>query len=144
MPEIVPTFVGAEALETVAEQRPERLDGPAAGRADDGFQLGEAEFDGVEIGAVRRQIQEGRAGARNRGAHTGDLVDVEVVRDDEVPGVERGDENLFDVCQKAGAVNGAIEDAGRGQASDAERREERTGLRPRAGRVVVYPRAARP
>jgi hypothetical protein len=134
MPEVVPAFVGAEALETLAEQGPEGLDGPAAGCAEDGFQLGEAEFDGIEIWAVRGQIHEGRAGARNRAADAGDFVDVEVVRDDEVPGVERGDENLFDVGQEAGAVNGAIEDARRGQAGDAERGKERTGLPPRAAR----------
>ena len=57
--------------------------------------------------------------------------------------MERGDQDLLDVGEEAGTVNGAIEDAGRGQASDAERREERTGLPPRARRVVVDACAAR-
>jgi hypothetical protein len=77
MPEVAPAFVGAEAMETVAEQRPEGLDGPAAGRA----------------------------GVRSRGADASDRVYVEAVRDDEVPGMEHGDENLVDAGQEAGAVN---------------------------------------
>ena len=36
-----------------------------AGRADDGFECGEAELDRVEVGAVGRQEAQGRAGRFN-------------------------------------------------------------------------------
>ena len=142
MPEVVLAFVGAKAWQAGSEQRPEGLDGPATGRADDGFQLREAELDGVEIGAVRRQIYEGRADAFNREANAGDFVDVEIVSDDHIPGVERGDQHLLDVGEEAGTIDRAIEDAGGGEAGDTERGEERTRLPPATRGVVMDAGAA--
>ena len=122
--------------------RAERVDAATAGRADDRLQLGEAEFDGVKVGTVWRQIPQGRVGLLDGAADAGDLVHAEVIGDDDVARLQRGHQDLFDVGQEAGAVDRAIEDARRGQAGDAEGGEERTGLPPAPRGVVVDPRAA--
>ena len=142
MPEVIPAFVRAEALETFAEERPERLDGSAAGRADDGFQLREAELDGIEIGAIRRQIHERRANALNRAADAGHFVDAEIVGDDEVAGLERRDQYLLDVGEEARAVDRAVAHPWRREPRDTERGDKRTRLPPATRRVVMHAGAA--
>ena len=74
MPKIVTAFGGTEALQAFPEERPERVDAATAGRADDRLQLGEAEFDGVKVGTVWRQIPQGRVGLLDGAADAGDLV----------------------------------------------------------------------
>jgi hypothetical protein len=69
-------------------------------------------------------------------------VRAEVVGDDDVAWVQRRDKNLFDVGEETGAVDRAIEDAWCRQPGDPERGEKRTGLPPRARRVVMDALAA--
>ena len=52
MPDAVATLGGSEVRETRTEEGPERVDRSTAGLADDGFEFGEAQLDGVEVGAV--------------------------------------------------------------------------------------------
>ena len=80
--------------------------------------------------------------AFNREANAGDFVDVEMVSDDHIPGVERGDQHLLDVGEKAGTIDRAIEDAWDGEAGDTERGEERTRLPPATRGVVMDAGAA--
>lgn len=142
MAEIVPAFVGAEARQTCSEERPERVDGPAAGCAHQGFQFCEAELDGIQVGAVRGQVQERRADALNGEADARDFVDAEIVGNDEVAGPQGGDEDLLDVGEEARAINRALKHARRGEAGEAERRDECTRLPPATRRVVVHPGTA--
>ena len=137
MAEIVPTFVGAEALEALAEERPEGLDGPAAGGAHEGLQFRETEFDRVEVRTVGREIPERGARLLDRPAHARDFVGAEVVGDDPVAGVQGRDENLFDVGEETRPVDRAIEDAGRAKPGDAQGGEKRAGLPAPERRVVV-------
>ena len=143
MTEIVPAFVSTEVLKTFAEQRPEGLDRPAPRGADNGLQLGKTEFDGVEVGTVRREIDQRGARGLDRGSYAGDFVRAQVVEDHEIIGAERRHENLFHVRQEARAVECALKDAGRGQAGHAQRGEKRTGLPARKWDVVVDPHAPR-
>ena len=108
-----------------------------AGGADDGLQLREAELDRVEIRTVRGQIPEGRVGALDGVANAVDLVRAEVIYDDDVAGLQRRHQDLFDVGQEADAVDRAIEDAWRSQAGDPDRLEKCAGLPPRTWRVIV-------
>ena len=62
MMDVVAAFGGGEARQTRTEERPERVDRAAAGFADDGFEFGEAQLDGVEVGTVGRQEAQRRAG----------------------------------------------------------------------------------
>ena len=66
----------------------------------------------------------------------------EVVGDDDVAGLQRRDENLFDVGEKARAVDRAIEDAGRRESGHPQRREKRARLPPRARSVIMDALAA--
>jgi hypothetical protein len=141
MPKVVAAFVGAEARDALAEQRPERLDGPAARGAQDRFELGEAELDRIEVGAVRRQIPHRGAGGGEDLRDAADLVCAEVVGDHDVAGAQGRHEDLFEIREKAGAVDRALEDGGRGEAGHAQRGQKRTGLPAGARRVVVHPRA---
>ena len=143
MAEIIPAFVWAEVLQRFAEQRPERVDRATSRGANDGFQLRKAQFDGVEVGAVRRQIHQRGAGGFDGVAHAGHFVRAQVVGDDDVTGVERGHEDLFHVGEEARPIDRAVEDAGRGQARDAERRDKRAGLPARKRRGVIDPDPAR-
>ena len=70
-------------------------------------------------------------------ADAGHFVCAEVIGDDDVPGMQGGHEDLFDIGEEARPVDGAVEDPGRGQAGDPQCREKRTGLPPGARRVVV-------
>ena len=77
------------------------------------------------------------ADALDRLADAGHFVCAEVIGDDDVPGMQGGHEDLFDIGEEARPVDGAVEDPGRGQASHPQRCEKRTGLPPGARRVVV-------
>ena len=96
-----------------------------------------AELDGIEIGAVGRQIPQRHAGCLERMLDTGDLVRAEIIGDDDVAGVQRRHQDLFDVGQEAGPVHRTVEDARRGQAGDPQRREKRAGLPPRTRSVIL-------
>ena len=79
MTDVVATLGRGEARQTLAEEWPERVDRSTAGRADDGFEFGEAELDGVEVGTVGRQEAQRRAGRFNGGPHAGDLVGLSAI-----------------------------------------------------------------
>lgn len=66
----------------------------------------------------------------------------EVVGDDDVAGLQRRHENLFDVSEEARPVDRAVKDPRCGQARDSQRREKRTCLPPRVRGVVVDARAS--
>ena len=56
----------AEVRQTGAEERPEGFGGSTAGGAHEGFELREAEFNGIEVRTVGRQIAERGADALDR------------------------------------------------------------------------------
>jgi hypothetical protein len=143
MAEIVPAFFGAEPLKTFAKERPQRLNRATARRADDRLELREAEFDRIEIGAVRRQIQQRGARPLDRLSHARDFVGTEIVRNNHVAGAQGRDEDLFDVREEARPVDRAVEDPGGGEPGDAKGGEERTGFPAPERRVVVDAHAPR-
>ena len=59
------------------------------GFADDGFEFGEAQLDGVEVGTVGRQEAQRRAGRFNSVAPAVDFVRGEVVGNHHVTGLQR-------------------------------------------------------
>lgn len=67
----------------------------------------------------------------------------QVVEDDDIAGAEGRDEHLLDVGEKRGIVDRAVEDRGRGQAIDAEPRDNRMGLPMAARRVIAQAYASR-
>ena len=112
MSKVIAAFLGAEVRQTGAEERPEGFGGSTAGGAHEGFELREAEFNGIEVRTVGRQIAERGADALDRLADAGHFVCAEVIGDDDVPGMQGGHEDLFDIGEEARPVDGAVEDPG--------------------------------
>lgn len=143
MAEIIAALGWGETRDTLAEQRPERLDRPTAGGADEGFELREAQFDRIEIRAVRREVSQRCADGGDQPFDALDVMRGEVVGDDDVAWRERRDEDLLDVGEKTVAVHGAIDDARRGQPRDAQTRDKRARLPARQRRMIADAIAAR-
>ncbi len=142
MPDIGATLGRSEARQARAEQGPERVDRPTAGLAHDGFEFGEAQLDGVEVGAVGRQEAQRRADGFNGVAHAVDFVSGEIVSDHDVAGVQRRHEDLFNVGEEAGPVHRAVEDPGGGEPRHPQRGDEGAALPPPLGGVIGDPLAA--
>lgn len=79
-----------------------------------------------------------RAGGFDRASHVWTLVARQVVHHDDVTGARGRDENLFDVGEKAGPIDGPVEHPRRGHARDAQRGEKRRGVPPAVGRVIDH------
>ena len=143
MPDAVATLGGSEVRETRTEEGPERVDRSTAGLADDGFEFGEAQLDGVEVGAVGREEPQRRAGTFNGSLHAVDLVGGEIVRDHDVAGLQGRHEDLFDVGEETGPVHRAIEDPRGGEPGHPQGGDEGAALPPALGGVIGDPLAAR-
>ena len=102
--EVVATFAWEEFGDELADAVPEGVAGPFGVFAEPGFQLREEQFDGVEIGAVRRQVCQGATGGLDGFADAGAGVAAEVVHHHDVAGRQRRGELLWDVRQKQLAV----------------------------------------
>ena len=81
-----------------------------------GLELGEGHFDGIEIGAVRRQEHEPRATRLEDRFGFLALVAREIVEDDHVARFERRGELGFDIGFEDVPVHRGIDNPGRGQA----------------------------
>ena len=89
--------------------------------------LGEGLFDGVQVGGVWGQEPEPGAGGPDGVTDGLGLVTAEIIDNDDVAGVQGRDELLFHIGEEAGPVDGAVEDAGRGEPVASERRQEGHG-----------------
>ena len=58
-------------------------------------------------------------------AHLGLLVDGQVVEHDDIPGAERGHEDLLDIGEKTGVVDRAVKDGRRRQPLEPQRGDDR-------------------
>ena len=130
-------------LETGTEERPERLAAATACGANEGLELREAEFEGIEVRAIGGQVPEGGPGGLEGALDAGDLVGPAIVGNDDVAGLQGRHQDLFDVGAEALAIDRAVEDPRCGQPRDPQRGEKRAGLPAPAGGVVVDARAAR-
>ena len=74
--------------------------GSRRGGAQQGLELGEGRFDGIEVGAVGRQVSQARAGGLDRLFDAMDLVSGQIVHDDDVAWSQLGNERLFDIGEK--------------------------------------------
>ena len=142
MAEIIAALGWGETRDTLAEQRPERVNRATPRSTHQRFELRETELDRIEIGTVGRQVAQGGAGGFDRVLDAVDVMRREVIGDHDVAGRERGDEDLGDVGEKAVAVHRAVDHPRRGQPGDAQTGDKGAGLPPRHGRVVADPVAA--
>lgn len=86
---------------------------------ENGLELGEGEFDGVEVGGVRRQVQQPRSRRLDALSDTADLVGGQIVEHDRFTGPEGWDEGFLDIAAEACARHWSIEERGGHQAADA-------------------------
>jgi hypothetical protein len=78
-----------------------------------GLELCEHHLDGVQVGAVRRQEQQMRAGGADGAAHGLALVTAEGVEHHDVTGGERGHQELLHPCEEQRSVDRSVDHAGR-------------------------------
>ena len=137
MAEVIAALGRREARDTLAQQRPERLDRPTARGAHERFEFGETQFDRIEIRTVRGQRPQRRASGGDQLLDAVDVMRGEVVGDDDVARGERGDQDLFDVGEKTVAIHRAIDDARRGEPGDPQARDKGARLPARERRVIA-------
>lgn len=141
MAEVVGALFSGEGVEELADAGPERLDGSLGCASEEGLQLGEDQFDRIEVGAVGRQVEEAGSGLFDEAAYAQDLVGGEIVHDDDVAGAQGRDQDLLDVDEEGFAVHGAVEDEGRDQAVAAQTGGEGGGLPVSPGLSADQPSA---
>ena len=128
MDEVVAAFLRAEAVKQGAEPSPGRLNGPFGRVTQQSFELGEDLLNGIEIRGVGRQEAERGSHPLQGRPHGRTLVAAQVVHNDDIARGERRQQTLFDIGQKAGAIQRAVEDAGSGHTVVAQCRHEGEGL----------------
>src|SRR6266702_4305807 len=106
--EVIGAFLWREGLEQLADCRAEGLNGARGAFSQQVFQLGKDVFDGVQIRRVFRQEEQLGAGRANEVAHGFAFVAAEIVDDDDVVGLQGGDEDLLDVGPEALPVDWAV------------------------------------
>ena len=89
-----------------------------------GLDLRERHLDGIEVRAVWRQEHQAGTGCFNGEAHRWNLVGGQVVHDDDIPGPQGRDQNLFDIGEEGGTSHGAVQRHGRGDAGQPEAANE--------------------
>jgi len=100
------------------------LEGIGGDLAEDGFELGEQLFDGVEIGAVCRKVDEICATPFNGFLHAEDFVDRNIVHEHDVASLQGRSQNLLDIGPKRFAVHRAFEHERRADTVVTQRSDE--------------------
>lgn len=142
MPDVVCTFGRREERDGRGDQLTHTVEAARPRGAQHRFQFREGLFDGIEIRTVGRQEADVRADAFDRGAHLRLFVDRQVVEHHHVATVQRGHQDLLDVGEKRRTVDRSVEDRGRGQAVEPQRRDDGVRLPVTARGVIVQARAA--
>src|ERR1700733_9163263 len=101
-----------EAAKGVGDGLTEVGDGSRSGGAKRSFELGERHSDGIEVGAIWRQVSQARPGGLDRLSGAMNLVRGQIVHDHDVARPQLGSERLFDIGEKGLTVHRAVEDHG--------------------------------
>src|SRR5579863_687515 len=88
----------------------ERVLGANADAAQIRLDLAESQLNGVEVGGVAGEVERVAACLADRGAHPFLLVDVEVVHHDDLPWLERWQQDPLDVEPERRPVNRTIKE----------------------------------
>lgn len=128
MSEEVCALVRGELVEQVCDDAPEFIDGPRGGFSEQGLELGERKFDGVQIRGIGRQVEQECAGHLYRFTHAGNLVAGQIVHHHDVAGAQGGRQHLLYIGLEGGAVHGAVQDHGGGEAGCPQAGDEGGGL----------------
>ena len=105
----VATFRVGEAIQGRGDQLADLVKGPWAGCAEERFELGEGQFDWIQVGAVRREEPELGPDGVECGADRGMFVDGKVIEDDDISRAQRRHQDLLDVSEERRMVHRSIE-----------------------------------
>jgi hypothetical protein len=86
MAEVVAGLLFREAVEELSAATPQRGDRPFAAAFQQPFELGEGEFDRIEVGTVRRQAEHLGTHGLDRRADAGLFVAGQVIHDHDIAG----------------------------------------------------------
>jgi hypothetical protein len=89
------------------------------------FELGPCFLDGIEVGRVRRQIEQLGSGALDALAHTGYLVRTEIVHDHPIARSQRGAENMVQVSKEDFSICSRLDGHGGDHAVETHRTQDR-------------------
>ena len=89
-------FVGGEGVEEVSDPSPRGFDAALISLAEEGFELGDDHFDGVQVGAVGRQKQQVCPCVSDQFPGGQPFVTPKIVSDDNIAGGQCRHEALAD------------------------------------------------
>lgn len=138
----VRAFLRCEEADRGADEIDHLVEGPRSGGVEERFQFGEGELDRIEVRAVRRQKAEGCPDGLERHADVRVFVDGQIVHDDDIARSERGDQDLLEVGEEGRRVDRPVEDGGRAEAVESERRHDRVRLPVSERGVILQARTA--
>ena len=143
MASVVGAFLRREEIDGGRDQRADLLVGAGTSGAQERFQFGERELDGIEVWTVGRKKSKVRACLLD-GRPDGRLfVGREIVHHDDIARPERRHQDLLDIGEEARTVDGPIEHGRRTQALHAQRGNDSVRFPVTTGRVVADSGAAR-
>lgn len=120
----VATFSGSEEPECRRDQRTDVVKRVRACGAEERLQFGKGEFDGIEVGTVRRKKSDLSAGGFEGRTNLGLFVDGKVIEHDHIPRLQRRYQHLLDVGEKGRIVDRSVEHGWCAKAGDPERRHD--------------------
>ena len=107
--EVVGAFIWRKCSKDLADRRANVVNGARGNLTQQVLELGKDLFDGVQVGRIFRQEDQLGAGRADEPANDFTLVAAEIVHDDDVAGMKRGDEDLFDIGPEALPVDRTVE-----------------------------------
>jgi len=141
--DIVATFGRHEECQRDGDELDDVIEAARSDGPQKRFQFREREFNGIEIRTVGREESEVRADAFDGGADFYLFVHNEVIKDDNIAGPQRRDQNLLDIREEARIVDRPIEYRGRPDPLGSQGRDHGLRLPMTARRMVVEARPAR-
>lgn len=136
MPEVVSAFNWIEAFEELSDSAFEPFDRSLGRGAEEGLELGEGEFNGVEVRTVRREVDELRCCAFDRFTDPCHFVSGQIVHHDHVTRAERRRQVLLDIAEEHVSVHRAVDHGGRREAAQSQRTDEGRRLPVAVGDVI--------
>ncbi len=103
---------GGDRVEHLTAFVPERVDVARGCLTKQRFEFGEELFDGIQVGRIRRQIEQRGLRRRDGFFHSCHLVAAEVVEDHDVPGLQGGAQKLPHPGQEQFTIHRPVGDQG--------------------------------
>jgi hypothetical protein len=109
MSEEIRAVLGKESIEGGGEVCQKSVESAPGCGAQIGFEFGEGQFDGIEIGTVWWKVNQGGSAALDGGCDRGAFVGGEIVGDDDIAWRQSRTQALLDISGESGPIHGAIE-----------------------------------